>query len=109
MCYTILKLNFAKRISLLEVLVSLFLNSCIPFRTLNSTTNIKPKKSLLLGNNTHGKFSATVTKTTVTPLTIWKCPLEGGNHSPMTLYHLDTTKVKVEKNTTLRIVNDSTE
>jgi hypothetical protein len=98
-----------KRISLLVVLVSLFLTSCIPLRTLNSTTNIKPKESFLVGNNTHGKFSATVTNTSVKPITIWKCPLEGGNHSPITRYHLDTTKVKVEKNTTLRIENDSKE
>ena len=90
------KINFMKRISLLLVIVSLFLDSCIPFRTLNSTTYIKPKESFLLGNNTHGKFSAKVTNTSVTPITIWKCPIDGGKHSPITLNPSTTIKVKVE-------------
>jgi hypothetical protein len=96
-----------KKISLLIVFVSLFFNSCIPFRTLNSTTNIKPKESFLLGNNKHGKFSAKVTNTSVTPITIWKCPIDGGKHSPITLNQSTTIKVKVEKNTALKIENDS--
>ena len=98
-----------KRISLFIVFISLFLTSCIPFQTLNSTTYIKPKESFLLGNNAHGKFSVKITNTSVTPIIIWKCPIEGGKHSPITLYRSTTTKVKVEKNTALRIENDSEE
>ena len=98
-----------KRISLLIVFASLFFNSCIPFRTLNSTTNINPKESFILGNNTHGKFSAKVTNSSVTPITIWKCPLDGGKHSPITLNQSTTIKVKVEKNPALKIQNESEE
>jgi len=98
-----------KRISLLIVFGSIFFTSCIPFRTLNSTTSIKAKESFLLGNNTHGKFSAKVTNTSVTTITIWKCPIEGGKHSPITLNQSTTIKVKVEKNTALKIENDSEE
>lgn len=96
-----------KKISLLILLTGLFFISCIPFRTLNSTTDINPKESFILGNNTHGKFSAKVTNTSVTPITIWKCPIDGGKHSPITLNHSTIIKVKVEKNTALRIENDS--
>lgn len=98
-----------KRISLLLIFVSLFFTSCIPFRTLNSTTNIKLKESFLLGNNTHGKFSAKVTNISITPITIWRCPIEGGKHSPVTLNPSTTLKINVEKNTALRIENDSEE
>ncbi len=98
-----------KRISLFIVLLSLFFTSCLPFQTLNSTTYIKPKESFLLGNNPHGKFLAIVTNTSVTPITIWKCPIEGGKHSPITLNPSITIKVKVEKNTALKIENDSEE
>lgn len=98
-----------KRISLLLVFASLFFTSCIPFRTLNSTTNIKPKESFLLGNNAHGKFSAKVTNTSITPITLWKCPIEGGRHSTVTLDPSSTIKVNVEKNTAFRIENDSEE
>jgi len=98
-----------KKISLLIIFISLFFTSCIPFRTLNSTTYIKPKESFLLGNNTHGKFSVKVTNTSVTSITIWKCPIDGGKHSPLTLNPSTTIKVKVEKNTALKIENDSKE
>jgi len=98
-----------KRISLLIVFISLFFNSCIPFRTLNSTTNINPKESFIIGNNAHRKFSAKVTNTSFTSITIWKCPIEGGKHSPITLNQSTTIKVKVEKNTALKIENDSEE
>jgi hypothetical protein len=98
-----------KRISILVVFIGLFLNSCIPFQSLNSTTYIKPKESFLLGNNAHGRFSAKVTNTSVTPITIWKCPISGGQHSPITLDQATTVIIKVEKNTALRIENDSNE
>ena len=98
-----------KRISLLLVIISLVFTSCIPFRTLNSTTYIKPKESFLLGNNIHGKFSAKVTNTSVTSVTLWKCPIEGGKHSPITVSPSATIKVNVEKNTALKIENDSEE
>jgi hypothetical protein len=96
-----------KRVALLIVFTSLFFISCIPFRTLNSTTDSKPKESFLLGNNVHGKFAAKVTNTSDKPVTLWKCPIAGGKHSPITLY--GTTTIKVEKNTALRIENDSNE
>lgn len=107
--YIITKLHFMKTITFLIVFTILFFNSCIPFQTLTSTTNIKPKESFLLGNNIHGKFSAKVTNTSVAPITIRKCPIKGGKHSPLTLNQSSTIKVKVEKNTALRIENDSEE
>jgi hypothetical protein len=60
-----------------------------------------------LGNNVHGRFSVSVTNTSVTPITLWQCPIEGGKHSPITLERAATVKVKVEKNTALKIENDS--
>lgn len=94
---------------LLLVCLCLFFTSCMPFRTLNSTTYITPKESFLLGDNTHRKFSATITNVSVTPITIWKCPIEGGKHSPVILKQSNTIKVNVEKNTALKIENDSEE
>jgi hypothetical protein len=83
--------------------------SCIPFQTLNSTTYIKPNDSFILGNNVHGRFSVRVTNTSVTPITLWQCPIEGGKHSPKTLEPAATVKVKVDKNTALKIENDTQE
>jgi len=81
--------------------------SCSPFRTLNSTTNIKANDAFILGNNKHGKFYANVTNISNSEITIWQYPNDGGRHSPITLQPSTSTKVNVDKNTSLRIENPS--
>ncbi len=40
-------------------------------------------------------------------ITIWKCPISGGQHSPITLKPGENVFVRVEKNTALKIENAS--
>jgi len=83
--------------------------SCIPFNSLNSTTNIKSNDEFILGNNIHGKFSANVTNISNYEIIIWQYPNDGGRHSPITLKPSMNVKVKVDKNTSLRFENHSNE
>jgi len=83
--------------------------SCIPFNSLNSTTNIKANDEFILGNNIHGKFYANVTNISNYEIIIWQYPSDGGRHSPITLKPSMSAKVKVDKNTSLRFENHSNE
>ena len=83
--------------------------SCSPFKTLNSTTNIKANDAFILGNNKHGKFYAKVTNTSNFEITIWQYPINGGRHSPITLKPSSSIQVNVDKNTAMRIENNSNE
>jgi len=94
---------------LLLLLVAFQLVSCVTFKSLSSTTYIKANDAFILGNNVHGKFNATVTNTSDTELTIWQQPINGGQHSPITLQASSSIKVNVEKNTALKIENHSNE
>jgi phosphoribosylformylglycinamidine (FGAM) synthase-like amidotransferase family enzyme len=85
------------------------LSACSLFQTLHSTTYIKAENAFILGNNEHGKFSADVTNTSNQEITVWQCPISGGQHSPMVLKSKERTKLVVEKNTALRIENASSE
>jgi hypothetical protein len=85
------------------------LSSCLPFKTLNSTTYIKANDAFILGNNEHGKFYAKVTNTSMYEITIWQCPITGGQHSPIVLRSLSTEKITVGKNTSLKFENGSPE
>lgn len=94
---------------LVLLLFTFNLVSCLPFKSLNSTTYIKANDEFILGNNIHGKFYASVTNTSNVEVTIWQYPNDGGRHSPITLKPSLSVKVTVDKNTSLRIENHSNE
>ena len=96
---------------LLYLILALFVSitSCLPFRTLNSTTYIKANDAFILGDNEHGRFNVTVTNTSIAPVDIWQYPLSGGRHSLVTLRPTEKIKLKVEENTSIRIENSSKE
>ncbi len=83
------------------------LMSCLPFKSLNSTTFIKANDVFILGNNVHGKFYINVTNTSNVELQIWQYPIDGGRHSPINLKPSSSVKVNVDKNTSLRIENNN--
>lgn len=58
------------------------LMSCLPFKSLNSTTFIKANDVFILGNNVHGKFYINVTNTSNVELQIWQYPIDGGDIPP---------------------------
>ena len=94
---------------LLLLLVAFNLVSCSLFNSLNSTTYIKANDEFILGNNVHGKFYASITNTSNFEVTIWQYPNNGGRHSPITLKPSLCVQVTVDKNTSLRIENNSNE
>ena len=77
------------------------LSSC----SLTSVTMIKPNESFELGNNVHGKFSVKIKNLSDKELRLWEIPVQGGKHSPLDVPPNKTVKVKVDKNTALRIEN----
>jgi len=85
------------------------ITSCLPFRTLNSTTYIKANDAFILGENEHNRFQVTVTNTSIVPVDIWQYPLSGGRHSLVSLRPTEKIKLKVEENTSIRIENSSSE
>jgi hypothetical protein len=93
------------------LILALFISmtSCLPFRTLNSTTYIKANDAFILGDNQHGRFNVSVTNTSIAPVDIWQYPLSGGRHSLVTLRPKEKIKLKVEENTSIRIENSSSE
>ncbi len=91
--------------SIFSLLVAvILLSSC---RSLHSTTTIQANDAFILGNNKHGRFSASVTNVSTSPLTVWQYPIDGGRQSPLTLQPAANVKLKVGKNTALRIENSS--
>lgn len=76
------------------------LSSC----SLTSVTMIKPNESFELGNNVHGKFSVKI-KIFLTRNSGCGKYLSGRKHSPLDVLPNKTVKVKVDKNTALRIEN----
>ncbi len=91
------------------LLVCLLVGACqyLPIYQLNSTTTIQGNQAFILGNNPHGSFSAALKNIAPTDITIWKCPISGGQHSPITLKPGENVFVRVEKNTALKIENAS--
>ena len=85
--------------------IAILAMSCSPFRTLNSTTNIKANDAFILGNNKHREFYASVSNISNSEITIWQYPIDGGRHSPIALNGLSSVKVRVDKNTLLRFDN----
>lgn len=96
--------------AIFSIVSSLFLlTSCLPFKSLNSTTYIKANDAFILGNNEHGKFYANVSNTSNKDITIWQYPISRGKHSPFVLKGLSNTKLVVDKNTSLRFENMNAE
>ena len=85
------------------------MTSCLPFRTLNSTTYIKAIDAFIVGENEHNRFQVTVTNTSIAPVDIWQYPLSGGRHSLVSLRPTEKIRLKVEENTSIRIENSSSE
>lgn len=91
-----------KNLFLTSVAFTLFFTSC---RSLTSTTYIKGNDAFILGNNKHGEFSVKLKNASKSNLELWKTPIDGGKHSPVTVKPNETIKVNVEKNTALKIEN----
>ncbi len=85
---------------------SLLFTSC---RTLNSTTYVKANDAFILGDNEHGAFAVKFKNASKSNLVLWKAPIDGGQHSPVTVKPNETVKIKVEKNTALKIENNANE
>jgi len=95
-----------RKIFLVFAATALFSTSC---RTLTSTTYIKANDAFILGNNEHGRFSVKLKNASDNDLELWRAPIDGGRHSPMTVKPNETVKVSVEKNTALKIENNHNE
>lgn len=95
-----------KKLLLTSLAFTLFFSSC---KSLTSTTYIKSKESFVVGNNVHGEFSVRLKNASTNNLEIWRTPIDGGKHSPVTVKPNETVKVNVEKNTALRIENKANE
>lgn len=91
-----------KKLFLTSIAFTLFFTSC---RSLTSTTYIKSNDAFILGNNKHGEFSVRLKNASKNNLELWKAPVNGGQHSPLTVKPNETVKVNVEKNTALKIEN----
>lgn len=77
--------------------------------SLRSTTYIKAQDSFILGNNEHGQFSVKLKNASTSNVEVWEAPINGGRHSQVIVKPNETVKVKVDKNTALRIENKSSE
>lgn len=95
-----------KKLFLTPIAFILFFTSC---RSLTSTTYIKGNDAFILGNNKHGEFSVRLKNASKTNLELWRTPIDGGKHSPVTVKPNETVKVNVEKNTALKIENKANE
>ena len=98
--------NKMKNLILSAVALLLLSASC---RTLGSTTYIKSYDAFILGNNKHGAFSVKLKNVSANDLELWRAPIEGGQHSRLTVKPNETVKLKVEKNTALKIENKNNE
>jgi len=95
-----------KKLILLIIVINLFSTSC---RSLGSTTYIKGNDAFILGHNKHGAFSVRLKNASKNNLELWRTPIDGGQHSPITVKPNETVKLNVEKNTALKIENKTNE
>jgi len=95
-----------KKLTLSSIALLLLTASC---KTLTSTTYIKSYDAFILGNNKHGEFSVKLKNVSANDLELWRAPIEGGLHSPITVKPNETVKINVEKNTALKIENKNKE
>jgi hypothetical protein len=91
-----------KKLFLKSIAITLFLTSC---RSLGSTTYIKGNDAFILGNNKHGTFSVRLKNASKNNLELWRTPIDGGQHSPVIVRPNESIKLKIEKNTALKIEN----
>lgn len=89
---------------LITLFVFLLLTSC---RSLTSNTEISANNSFILGNNPHGAFKVKLTNLSSEDIKVFLAPIAGGTHSPQMVKPNETITVKVEKNTALKIENNS--
>ncbi len=87
----------------------ILITSCGVFGSLTSNTLIQPKDSFILGNNEHGTFKVKLKNASNQELTIYRAPINGGTHSPITVKKNVSVTIKVERDTALVIKNDSNE
>ncbi|MFN3487579.1 MAG: hypothetical protein ACK4YV_00520 [Emticicia sp.] len=95
-----------KKLFFTLVAFTLFFTSC---RSLTSTTYIKGNDAFILGSNKHGEFSVRLKNVSANNIELWRTPIDGGKHSPVTVKPNETVKVNVEKNTALKIENKANE
>lgn len=91
------------------IVACLMFSACqyLPFTRLHSTTTIAANNAFILGNNQHGSFSVNLKNISKTEVTAWRCPIGGGQHSPVQVKPNEELFIRVEKNTALRIDNAS--
>lgn len=77
--------------------------------TLTSNTVIKPNDSFILGNNEHGTFKVKLQNVSKNDLEVYQAPIKGGKHSSQVVKPNEHVMVSVDANTTLYIVNKSTD
>jgi hypothetical protein len=95
-----------KKLLLSSLFLSLSFYSC---RSLSSVTSIKANDAFILGNNKHGDFEVKLKNISNQDLELWETPIDGGRHSALIVKPKQTVKVKVDKNTALRVNNNSGE
>lgn len=91
-----------KKLLLTTISFAFIFTSC---RSLTSTTYIKANDAFILGNNKHGEFHVKLKNISATNLELWEAPIDGGQHSPLTVKPNETVNVLVGKNTALKIEN----
>lgn len=74
---------------------------------LNSTTYIKPNDRFILGDNPHGKVKVKLSNESSQPIQTQLYPIDGGSHSLLTVNSGENSRVAVDKNTALHIINNS--
>ena len=98
-----------KKLNYLLICACLILSACaiLPFQKLHSTTSIKAHDAFILGNNEHGKFGVKLKNISNSPITVWQAPISGGKHSPLTVSPNQMIQIRVDRNTALKIENNS--
>jgi hypothetical protein len=81
------------------------LASCSSFRSLSSTTTIPAYQRFVLGDNEHGRFSATLRNLSNHAIEVYFAPIKGGTHSRTTIPAQEEFSTRVDANTALVIEN----
>jgi hypothetical protein len=88
----------------MALIAALLFTSC---GSLTSNTEISANNSFILGNNPHGAFKVKLTNLSSEDIKVFLAPIAGGTHSPQMVKPNETITVKVEKDTALKIENNS--
>ena len=84
-----------------------FLALALPSCSVTSSTLIKSKESFVLGNNEHGSFVVKMKNASLSDLTYYEAPIDGGKHSGQTIKPYQSATIRVDKNTALVIDNQT--